>query len=148
MSFRSTAAVLTAIKDRIEALTPSPQFSDDDAFRVVASLDDNRMNGHRSVLLVGSGGIRKVDGNRTCTEWQTQVEILIAYNQNVQAEDGEETVLQRAIQDAEDILADLYTWATTTDGIYRIRPDLAIPQLSGDGEMLISRSIAIDFNRT
>lgn len=147
MSYRSTAALLDAIKTRIEALTPDPQFAADDRFRVVASVDDGRMNGHRSVALVGAAGVRKVGSNRQCHEWVTQVEIVISYG-NVPTEDGEASVLQRAIQDAEDVLADLYTWQAGNADVFEMRPDMAQPQLGGDGEILIARSIGFNFNRT
>jgi len=147
MSYRSTAALLDAMKTRIEALTPDPQFADDDRFRVVASVDDGRMNGHRSVTLIGAAGVRKTGSNRNCREWVTQVEILISYG-NIPTEDGEASVLQRAIQDAEDVLNDLYVWSVGDPDVVEIRPDMAIPQAGGDGEIIISRSIGINFLRT
>lgn len=147
MSFASTAAVLSSIVARIEALTPSEIAGHDDAFRATAAINALITSGQRAVLVEGSAGIRKVGGNRNCNEWLTQINITQFYN-DVPTEDGAQTVMQRAIQDCEDILADLYTWATAEPGIYGLEADLATPQDNGDGELQITRTIRVAFART
>lgn len=147
MSFTGTAAVLDAIRVRIDALVPREQAGADDTFRGSCAINALLTSGQRAVLIDGSAGTRKTGSNRNCNEWQTQINITAFYN-DIPVEDGQQTVLQRAIQDCEDILADLYTWATTTDGIYSIEADLATPQDVGDGELQITRTIRVNFGRT
>lgn len=147
MSFAGTAAVLDAIRVRIEALTPSERAGTDDSFRVTCALNADAVSGQRAILIEGAAGTRKPGGNRNCNEWQTQINITAFYN-DVPVEVSQQTVMQRAIQDCEDILADLYVWATTTDGIYSIDANLATPQDVGNGELQITRTLRVNFGRT
>lgn len=145
MSFSSTAAVVASMAARIEALDPPSQVSADDRFRCQCrpAVDST---GSRAVHLLGSGGIRKVGANRHCETWQTRIEV-VAYYVDQPTEPGADTVHQVAIADAEAILADLYTWASEKDGINRIAPQLAEVQADGQGEIIVSRFLDVEFER-
>lgn len=150
MAFASTSAVLDSLKARIEALTPSTQIdgqaAEDDVFRVYCGIDPGAISGDRGILLIGTAGVRKPGANLTCHDWETQVEIASFYA-DVPPEAGQQSPMQRAITDAEDILADIYTWASETSGILAITPQPAAPQPAGDGALSITRTIGVLFQR-
>lgn len=146
MSFAHTAAVLDSLKSRIEALTPPAQFGGDDAFRVTCSPEAYQSSGFRATLIYANAGRRKPQASRTCSDWQSTVTIDVGYNA-VPTEATEQTVLQVALADAEAILADLYDWAATTDGILSIDPDEGIPQPDGNGELHMIRQIRVVYQR-
>lgn len=143
-TYASTAAVLDAMKTRIEALVPVPQFADDDRFRVQIDVRTT-LNGSRAVLLSALAATRKFLSGRTCTDWETQVEIS-AYYTNVPVEAGEQTVMQRALKDAEDVLADLYTWGASADVVIQAEPGQVLDD--GQGELVCTRILRIQFQRT
>ena len=140
-----TATILDLLATRIEALKPSTQVSADDVFRVTIG---SRMSvtGPRQVLLSADGGTRKPQGGQTCNDWETTVSILILYP-DTPAEPGQRGVYSVALEDAEDVLQDIYVWSVTTDGILSIDPSPA--QVDADGQGLLSseRSIFIRFQR-
>lgn len=144
MAFASTSAVLASMASRIEALIPTDQASADDLYHVLIDVPKD-MTGSRGILLTGFAGRRKLPG-RTCTDWETQIEINSFYN-NVPTDPEAPSVMQRALTDAEQILDDLYTWATTTDGIVSIDPDLAPVVDDGQGQLGVTRIIRIVFQR-
>ena len=140
-----TASILGLIKARIEALTPTTQYSADDVFRCDIATSTNQ--GRRQILIEGTAGRRLLRGGQTCNDWETTVEITASYPET-RTEVGTSTVLQTAIEDAEDILADLYTWSTTTNGILRMDPEIGIASDEGDGSLTVSRSIGLTFERS
>jgi len=144
MAFTSTAALLEAMHARIEALTPSVQCSEDDRFHVQIGVK-TAQTGSRAVLLSAMAGTALRPG-LGCHPWQTQVEITSYYN-DVPTEAGQPTVMQQAIRDAEDILADLYTWASTTDGVNKIEADPAPIVEDGTGELVCIRTLRVEFQR-
>jgi hypothetical protein len=146
MAFTSTAAVADSLKSRIEALVPSDQTGADDVFRVQVGVEAT-LQGNRVVLLSAFGGMRKHLSGRTSTDWETQVEITIFYNSNVVTEAGQPTILQRALRDSEDVLADLYDWAASTVGINQIEPDLANCMDDGQGSIQVARVVRVEFQR-
>lgn len=141
-----TATILDLLATRIEALVPSVQFSDDDRFRVTIGTQ-LAVTGPRQVLLSASSGIRKPTGGQTCNDWETTVDLVAVYTDSP-PEQGRRGVYSRAVQDAEDILADLYTWATTTAGILAIEPDPGSVEPDGAGFIEAARSIFIRFERS
>ena len=141
-----TATILDLMAARIEALVPTVQFSADDRFRVTIGTQ-LAVTGPRQVLLAAASGTRKPTGGQTCNDWETTVDMVAVYTDSP-AEQGARGVYSRAIQDAEDILADLYTWATTTAGILAIEPDPGSVQSDGDGFLEAARSIFIRFERS
>lgn len=148
MSYASSAEVLDAIAVRIESLTPNFQLNTDDRFRVTCSPSgeaDNQVEG-RTTFLSAMGAIPLRPG-LGCHPWQTQITIETVYP-IATAELGSHTTHQRALRDCEDVLADLQTWATTTDGIVKIDADMADPTPTGDGFLVCTRRIRVDFQRT
>lgn len=145
MAFASTAAVLAAMAVRIDALVPVDQGSNDDRYHVVVGVPRN-MLGTRGVMLTAMAGRRKLP-SRTCTDWETQIEINTFYP-DVATDPDAPSVMARAIADAEQILADIYDWAATTDGIVSIDPDLAPVVDDGQGQLGVSRTIRVVYQRT
>ena len=148
MSYASTAEVLDALKVRLEALTPNYQINTDDRFRVTCSPSgeaDNQVEG-RTVFLSAMGAIPSRPG-QGCYPWQTAVTLETVYPV-APAELGTHTTHQRALRDTEDVLADLQTWSTTTDGITKIDADLADLTPTGGGFLVCTRRIRVDFQRT
>jgi hypothetical protein len=146
MSFASISAVLDSMAARIEALVPSSQDAADDVFRVSIRPATDSVGG-RAVHLLAQAGIRKTGSNRLCKAWEAQVEV-IAYYTDQPTEEGRATVYQRALTDAEAILADLYDWSATNDSIDRIDPSPGDVQADGQGEIIATRTIQIEYQRT
>lgn len=144
--FADTSAILDALKARIEALTPAGQVSEDDVYRVQLDVSREAKTGSRQILLSAQAGIRVLPSRRTCTDWETTFELLAFYTDNA-VEAGQQTVLQQAITDAEQILDDLYTWSVTTDGILKFEPDPGNVADTGDGELQCSRTFRITWQR-
>lgn len=146
MSFTSTAAVLEAMATRIEALVPFDQSSVDDVFVAHVRPATDSL-GSRVVHLTAVSGVRKRGSNITCNVWETQI-VVSAYYVDQPEEPGQQTVYQRALRDAEDILADLYLWASQTAGIVRIDPTPGDVDSDGQGEIVATRTIDLQFERT
>jgi len=140
-----TASILGLLRTRIEALAPSTQCGADDVFR--CHVGTNTAPGRRHMLIEATAGRRVLRGGQTCNDWETTIEISATYPET-RTETGTDTVLQTAIEDAEDILADLYTWSTTTTGILRMDPDLGIATDEGDGSLVVARTIGLTFERS
>jgi len=141
-----TAAILGLIKARIEALTPTTQVGGlDDVFR--CHIGTSMVAGRRQILIEAMAGRRLLRGGQTCNDWETTIEITAQYPET-RTESGVDTILQTAVEDAEDILDDLYTWSTTTNGILRMDPEIGIASDEGDGSLTVSRAIGITFERS
>jgi hypothetical protein len=145
MATTTTAEILEAIADRIEALAPDGSATEDDSFHPVVGLEPGT-RGHRAVAVGGQPGRRKLTGGRTCSDWETVVTVETRYP-DATAELGERSTYARAVEDAEDVLADLYDWAVADAAILKFTPDLAIVTEDGDGNLVVSRTIAIEFQR-
>lgn len=141
-----TATILDSLQARIEDLAPSWQVGDDDRFRVTIGTQLS-LTGPRQVLLSAQTGIRKPTGGQTCSDWETTVDLVVIYPDSP-PEKGQRGVYSRAVQDAEDILADLYTWATTTAGILAIEPDPGTVEPDGAGFLEAARTIFIKYERS
>ncbi len=141
-----TATLLDSLKARIEALVPSTQVSDDDRFRCVIG-SRTAVTGARQVLLSAEAGRRKPTGGSTCNDWETTLSIVTVYP-DTPAEPGQRGVYSHAIEDAEDMLADIYGWSTTTAGILAIEPDPALVDADGQGLIASERTIFIQFERS
>ena len=146
MTAMDTATILDSLASRIEALVPAVQFSDDDRFRVTIGTQ-LAVTGPRQVLLSAQSGTRKPTGGQTCSDWETTAELVVVYADSP-PEQGQRGVYSRAIQDAEDILNDLYTGATTTTGVLAIEPDPGSITPDGQGLLESARSIFIRFERS
>jgi len=141
----NTASILGLLKTRIEALTPSTQAGPDDVFNVHIATTTHAAR--RQVLLEATAGRRILRGGQTCNDWETAVEMTVSYPET-RTETGADTILQTALGDAEDLLADLYTWATTTSGIIRMDPELGVASDEGDGTLTVARALNIIFERS
>jgi len=141
-----TATILDQLAERIEALTPATQANRDDRYQVTIGVDA-AMVGKRHVLLEAEGGIRRPSGGRTCDDWQTTVEITTDYPLS-QGERGARGVYSHALQDSEDMLADLYLWSVTTAAIQKIEPQPATIDDDGKGVLRVLRTIYIEFKRS
>jgi len=140
-----TSSILGLIKTRIEALAPTTQVGADDVFR--AYIGTSAPPGRRHILIEATAGRRLLRGGETCDDWETTIELSASYPET-RTETGALTVLQVALEDAEDLLADLYTWSTTTDGIIRMDPEIGLATDEGDGSLVVSRPINLVFERS
>ena len=140
-----TATILDLLTTRIEALTPRAQSSADDRFRVTLG-DPLASAGKRQTFITADGAIRKPRGGSTCSDWETTLEISVLYPDTMPAR-GQRGAYSHALQDAEDMLSDLHTWASTTDKILAIEPSPATVASDGEGRIESVRSIFIQFER-
>ena len=140
-----TATLLDSLRARIEALQPAVQFEADDLFRCTIGTQVAVM-GPRQVLLSAQAGTRKPKGGQTCSDWETVITIVVV-SPDTPAEAGERGTYSRAIQDAEDMLADIYAWSVTTDGVLNIEPNPAIVDADGQGFLISERDIFTQFER-
>lgn len=141
-----TATILDELAARIEALEPTAKVHELDRFQVTIGADIS-LNAKRQVLLGAEGGIRRPTGGATCSHWQTTLDVS-TYYPSTQAERGERGIYSVAVQDAEDVLADVYAWAVSTAGILRIEPQPATIDDNGDGILQTERTIFIEFTRS
>ncbi len=141
---RDTAAVMDSMKQRIEALRPSPQVSEDDVFRVQCE-DVEQCSGSRDCRLTALAG-RQVFPGKNLTDWETTLRLEVQYDNNP-PEQGQPTVTQQAIRDSEAILADLYVWSTVTDGITKFEADMGDVAFIGDGKLAVTRTLHVQFTR-
>mgnify|MGYP006410253335 FL=1 len=137
-----TATILDELAARIEALEPTAKVHELDRFQVTIGADIS-LNAKRQVLLGAEGGIRRPTGGH----WQTTLDVS-TYYPSTQAERGERGIYSVAVQDAEDVLADVYAWAVSTAGILRIEPQPATIDDNGDGILQTERTIFIEFTRS
>lgn len=139
------AGLLTSLRARIEALAPDSVVNDDDGFRVTIGLE-TELRGPRAISLEATAPIRKFVG-LTCTDWMTTVTVRSVYR-DTPSEGDDAGAYERCLLDAETILADLYTWATTTDGVLTIDPQEAQPASDGQGAIILDRVIALTYTRS
>ena len=141
----TTAAILGQIKARIEALTPTDPAGVDDVFHCAIGINTH-LGAPRTTLLTAQLPRRRPGAGRTSQDWQTSVDIETFYP-DVPGELDRYTVYQRAVEDAEAILADLENWAVTTLGILRIEPELGSVTDNGNGSLVAVRSILVSYER-
>jgi hypothetical protein len=144
----TSADILDLLKVRIEALAPDTPASDDDRFYCVIA-EDMVHAGGRGVLIEAAPGRRQFSGRGACSPWETTVTLTAIYT-DVKGEPGERSVYSRALADAENILNDLYSWATNAGhlaGILKIDPDLANITGDGAGKLNVVRTMRIEFKR-
>lgn len=131
----TSAAILQAWAARIEALVPAERSGDDDKYRCVVGLRTH-VSGSRAVLLTAQAG-RRVQGGRTCSDWECVAIIETWYLDNAGA-------YAQALADAEQVAADLYDWATSTEGeafgLLQVAPELAI-LVGAEGEISSQRQV-------
>lgn len=142
----NTATILQQIKDRIEALVPTEQAGPDDVFRLVIGLDTTS-SGSRVGVLTALGGRPVAGRTKGCNSWETQIELSLWYV-SVPTEAGQTTVMQTALADSEDILADLLLWSSQTVGIHQLVGEMANISDTGNGEIQITRFLSIEFERS
>ena len=140
-----TATILDLLTTRIEALVPRAQSSADDRFRVTLG-DPLASAGKRQTFITADGAIRKPRGGSTCNDWETTLEITVLYPDTMPAR-KQRGAYSHALQDVEDMLADLYAWAVTTSGILAIDPSPAAVASDNDGRIESVRSIFVQFER-
>ncbi len=140
------AGLLDSLRSRIEALSPDSVANNDDGFRVNIGLE-TELRGQRAISLEATAPIRKFAGSLTCTDWQTTVTVRSVYR-DTPAEGDDAGAYERCLLDAETILADLYTWATTTSGILTIDPQEAQPASDGQGAIILDRTINLTYERS
>lgn len=131
----TSGTILTAWKARLDALAPITRAGPDDRYQVVLGLRSSYL-GSRCVLLTCQPG-RRVQGGRSCSDWEFIALIEVFYLDNPGA-------YAQACEDAEQITDDLYTWVASNDGenlgLLRIDPELA--NITGaDGELQVSRQV-------
>lgn len=140
------ATLLDSLRARIEALAPDTAESEDDSFKVQIGLE-TELRGPRAITLEATAPIRKLNVAFTCTDWQTTVTLRAVYR-DTPAEFGLRGPYERALLDSETILADLYNWATTTDGVLTIEPQEASPTSDGQGAIIVDRTIGLTYTRS
>ncbi len=146
MSFTSTAAVLDSIKARIEALTPSTQLNADDRFYVLIDPPNSDVTYESRAVFLSAYAAVPDHPSKVCNQWSSQITLDVAYGFQP-SDEGQPTTTQTALRDAEDILADLLLWTTTTDGILGIYPEMGVIAPSGNGFLSCSRIFRVEFQR-
>ncbi|MBM4346201.1 MAG: hypothetical protein FJ100_22735 [Deltaproteobacteria bacterium] len=135
MASTTSGEILTTLKARIEALTPAVKASPDDRYQVVVGLRA-AFAGNRQVLLTAQPG-RRIQGGRTCSDWETVVLVECWYLDHPDA-------YVNACNDSEQICNESYDWVASTEGetlgLLRAEPDLA-NIVGSDGELQVSRSV-------
>ena len=135
MSTTTSGGILTAWKDRLEALAPITRAGADDRYQVVVGLRSTYL-GSRGVLLTCQPG-RRLQGGRSCSDWEASAMVEIFYLDNPGA-------YAQACEDAEQIADDLYDWVASNDGenlgLLRIDPELATI-VGADNELQVSRVV-------
>ena len=133
----TSAQILEAWKQRIEALQPLTRAGVDDRYQVVIGIR-HTYQGSRAVLLTCNPG-RRVQGGRTCSDWECQA-LLEAWYVDMPGGDA----YLRAVEDAEQIVDDLYTWLASNDGenlgLLRVEPELA-NIVGTENELQVSRPV-------
>ena len=135
----SSAEILTEWKARIEALVPAAVVGVNDRYQVQIGLRHTYL-GSRAVLLSCNPGHR-VFPAISCADWEMVALVEVWYI------DAQGAYL-RAVEDAEQIAADLYDWLQSaggqTLGVLKIEPDLA--SINGaDNELSVSRQVRFTF---
>jgi hypothetical protein len=135
----SSAEILTEWKARIEALVPAAVVGVNDRFQVQIGLRHTYL-GSRAVLLSCNPGHR-VFPAISCADWEMLALVEVWYI------DAQGAYL-RAVEDAEQICADLYDWLQSaggqTLGLLKIEPDLATIN-GADNELSVSRQVRFTF---
>ncbi len=145
MAVLDTATILDQLQARLRALSPASARGSSQPFDVTVG-EPGDMRGSVHVWLSASPGQRKEISARGCTDWSTQITLQIEY-QDAPAPPTGRSVYGYAVQDAEDLLADLYTWSVTTDGILRFEPSPATIQATLS-TLVVTRDLLIDFTRS
>lgn len=140
------ATLIASLRARIEALAPDSTAHLDDGFRVQVGLE-TELRGPRAVTLEATAPVRRFAGSLTCTDWTTTITVRSAYR-DLPAEQGETGVYERCLLDAETILADIYTWATTTSGVLSIEAQEATPASDGQGAIILERTLSVVYQRS
>ena len=135
----SSAEILTEWKARIEALVPAAVVGVNDRYQVQIGLRHTYL-GSRAVLLSCNPGHR-VFPAISCADWEMVALVEVWYIDAAGA-------YLRAVEDAEQICADLYDWLQSaggqTIGLLKIEPDLASIN-GGDNELSVSRQVRFTF---
>lgn len=146
MSFASGAAVCDSLAAYVRQVVPSNPTSEDDRYDIEINTGRWQQTGARQVLISATGGVPKFRTARTSRDWMMQVEITMFYP-DAPTEQGQQSVMQRALTDSEELLVALYTWATTTVGIHAIAPEQARLTDTGEGEIACSRILQVEYQR-
>jgi hypothetical protein len=141
--FASSAALLDAMKARLEALVPTGETAGDQPAFTVRCEEADVLTGPRTVELTAMGG-RHPEQVMFGANWETQVTIRLI-SPAVRTEPGSHTAHQMIVADSEEIIADLQTWAGASD--VTIRPDLASIQNDGQGNLESTRTIQVRFQK-
>ena len=141
----NAAQVAAGIKAAIEALTPTDAASPDDLFRITIGFDSTQQSGRVGILTI-NGGIKAPGRTNRCDTWRTSADLVMFYA-DLPAEHGQDTALQRAVADAELIAQAVYDWAYSTAEIERVDLDEAAPMDGGDGQIMITRPIRLEYTR-
>jgi hypothetical protein len=135
ISSTTSGSILAAWKARIDVLAPITRAGVDDKYQAIIGLRHTYM-GSRAILLTCNPG-RRLQGGRTCSDWEMTALIETWYLDNPGA-------YSQACEDAEQIADDLYTWISSTDGedlgLLRIEPELATIA-GGEGELQLTRTV-------
>jgi hypothetical protein len=135
----SSAEILTEWKARIEALVPAAVVGVNDRYQVQIGLRHTYL-GSRAVLLSCNPGHR-VFPAVSCADWEMVALVEVWYI------DAQGAYI-RAVEDAEQICADLYDWLQSaggqTLGLLKIEPDLATIN-GADNELSVSRQVRFTF---
>lgn len=145
-TFAHSAAVLVAMRARLEALTPGTQASADDRFRFTIGVRA-QVHGSRAGLLACYGGKPKFGSGRTNKDWTAPIELSVWYVDMPTGPD-QVTMYEQALTDAEAILADLFTWVSQTDGLNQMDADDASIEDDGQGYLRVTRTVRVEYKRT
>ena len=135
----SSAEILVEWKARIDGLVPTTRAGADDRYQVQIGVRHTYL-GNRAVLLSCNPGHR-IFPAISCADWEMVALVETWYIDAAGA-------YLRAVEDSEQICADLYDWLQSaggqTLGLLKIEPDLATIN-GGDNELSVSRQVRFTF---
>ena len=132
----TTATILQALKTRIEGITPSEMVTSDHVYKVFLGFPETQMR-ERYYVLTGNAGVPDSDSVR-CKDWLTSILIAGHYPRG-------ETGILRAINDSEQIAADIWNYANNnSDGVYEINQDQA-QVIETDEYVAVERNLRVRY---
>lgn len=147
MATTSLSPLLQALAARIEALTPTTSIAGeaDDAYHVAIGTR-HAWTGSRAILLTGDPGVRARQ-SASCSDWLVDVTIEAFYIDTA-PESAASGAYLRACEDADQIAAELYAWATSAAGqalgLLSVEPQPAVIG-PGEGELACQRVVRIRY---
>lgn len=135
--------VLDGLRATIEGVAPYDPVNEDDVFRTFTVGSPVRRQS-RAVLITATPPIRSMPG-MTCYDWQTTITFSVLYAIG-QAEDDQRSAYERALIDAENIAAAIYTWVAS-GAVLSVTLQEGDISPDNDGALTCERSLSVNWTR-